>query len=78
MRVMSIFLSLILAGCGSADDAATQAEDREPAEDLETVFDPLVGTIDKANEVEGLVMQQKQQMDDALKRMEGETEDADQ
>ena len=37
-----------------------------------------VGTIDKANEVEGLVMQQKQQMDDALKRMEGETEDADQ
>lgn len=72
MKFTAIILCLVLAGCGSSEDAATEAED------IETIFDPLVETIDKAAEVEDLVFQQKQDMDDALKRMEGETDDTDQ
>jgi hypothetical protein len=72
MKFIAVVLSLVLAGCGSSDDAATEAEDRE------TVFDPMIETLEKAEAVEDLVMQQKKDMDAALDRMEGETDDTPQ
>ena len=69
MKFIVVIVVLVLAGCTSSDDAATEAEDRE------TVFDPMIETIDKAEEVEDLIMQQKKDMDAALDRMEGETQD---
>ena len=70
MKFLTVFLCLILFACGSAKEEATEVEDKE------TVFDPLVETIDKAKEVEDVVMQQKQQMDDALREAEGESDDS--
>jgi len=78
MKCFSIFLLLMLVGCGSSEDTETDTTDATEAQDVETVFDPLLESIDKAKAVEGIVMQQKQQMDEALKKMEGETDDSDQ
>ncbi len=78
MKCFSIFLLLMLVGCGSSEDTETDTTDATEAQDVETVFDPLIESIDKAKAVEGIVMQQKQQMDEALKKMEGETDDSDQ
>lgn len=78
MKNFSIFLLLMLVGCGSSEDAETDTTDATEAQDVETVFDPLIESIDKAKAVEDIVMQQKQQMDEALKKMEGETDDSDQ
>ena len=78
MKCFSIFLLLMLVGCGSSEDTETDTTDATEAQDVETVFDPLLESIDKAKAVEDIVMQQKQQMDEALKKMEGETDDSDQ
>lgn len=78
MKCFSIFLLLMLVGCGSSEDTETDTTDATEAQDVETVFDPLIESIDKAKAVEGIVLQQKQQMDEALKKMEGETDDSDQ
>jgi hypothetical protein len=74
MKFLAIIVCLtltILTACGSSDEGSAEAEDKE------TIFDPMVETIDKAAEVEGLVMQQKADMDEALRRAEGEVDDAD-
>ncbi len=74
MKFAAIILCLtltILTACGSPDEGSAEAEDKE------TVFDPMVETIDKAAEVEDLVMQQKADMDEALRRAEGDVDDAD-
>ena len=68
--IMCLTLTMLTA-CGSPDEGSAEAEDKE------TVFDPMVETIDKAAEVEDLLMQQKVDMDEALKRAEGEIDDAD-
>ena len=78
MKCYSIFLLLLLVGCGSSEDTETDTTDATEAQDVETVFDPLIESIDKAKAVEDIVMLQKQQMDEALKKMEGETDDSDQ
>jgi len=78
MKCYSIFLLLLLVGCGSSEDTETDTTDATETQDVETVFDPLIESIDKAKAVEDIVMQQKQQMDEALKKMEGETDDSDQ
>jgi hypothetical protein len=74
MKFAAIIMCLtltILTACGSSDEGSAEAEDKE------TVFDPMVETIDKAAEVEDLLMQQKADMDEALRRAEGEVDDAD-
>ena len=78
MKFISIFLLLVTVACGSSENTATEATEAEETQDTETVFDPLLETIDKAKAVEDIVMQQKQQMDEALKEMEDETDDSDQ
>ncbi len=73
MRILTLFMfCLTLSACGNepADDATT-------IEDEETVFDPLIESVDKAKGVEDTVMQQKKDMDEAMKRMEDGTQDPD-
>lgn len=67
-----IMFCLMLTACGNepADDAASN-------EDQETVFDPLIESVEKAKVVEDTVMQQKKDMDEAMKRMEEGTDDPD-
>ncbi len=79
MKVCSIVLFLMLVGCSSPDEAETktEAENKTAVEDRATVFDPLVQALDKAKAVEDIVMQQKRDMDAALKRLEGEEEDSE-
>lgn len=62
---------LVISACsGSPDGSGSAAEDEERPEDRETVFDPMVGTIDRAKGVEDLNMQRKDEMDRALEEQE--------
>ena len=73
MRTLTLILFwLMLSACSKepADDAASE-------EDQETVFDPLIESVDKAKDVEDTVLQQKEDMDEAMRQMEEGTEDPD-
>ena len=58
--------SLLLAGCGQPAEEVDyeDADDQDEAE--ETVFDPMVGTMDRAAGVEDLGMDRKDEMDEAI------------
>ena len=71
MRLFPIFLFFTLVGCEPPENTDTEAT----AEDLETVFDPLAESLQKAREVEDIVLQQKLKMDAALEQMDGESDD---
>ncbi len=75
MKLFSIALIFLLAGCGSSEDTASKSNETGGEASRESVFDPMVESLDKAREVEDVVMQQKQQMDEALLRMEGAADD---
>jgi hypothetical protein len=64
--------AILLAGCGGADEAADSAADggspEASAEREETVFDPMVGTMDRARGIEDLGMSRKDEMDAALEQ----------
>lgn len=62
---LSLCAAFIVA-CGSEDSAKVEA----PV-DKETVFDPMVDTIDRAKEVEALTEQRKADLDKALEAAEG-------
>lgn len=67
----AILACLVLTACGGAsDDPKSGAEE-------EKVFDPLIQSVDKAKAVEDTVLQQKEDMDEAMKRMEEGGEDPD-
>ena len=73
MRILTLIMfCLTLSACGNepADDAASK-------EDEETVFDPLIESVDKAKGVEDTVMQQKEDMDEAMQQMEEGMEEPD-
>jgi hypothetical protein len=72
MRIIALTLCLTLLGCGSSSDPET-----EEVEDKETVFDPLVENLDKANAVEEQIMEQKRQMDKAIAESEGVSDDTE-
>jgi len=58
---LALFVSLlVLTGCGSAE--------KEEAD--ESVFDPMVESIDKAKQVEDAALKHKEEMDKRLKEME--------
>ncbi len=64
MRILMLALCLTIMGCGGGSDSAKEEADKE------SVFDPLVGNIDKAMEVEKQIMEQKDQLDQAIKDAE--------
>ncbi|AMN47851.1 hypothetical protein ACG33_12225 [Steroidobacter denitrificans] len=67
-----MFAWLLLAACGSSQAPASR--DAEPADSpdvRETVLDDMVGTMDRAREVEDITRQHKQALDRALERAEG-------
>lgn len=67
MRVLILALCMTIVGCGGGSD--TDAEN-EAEEDKETVFDPLVGNIDKAKDVENQLMEHKDRTDQAVAESE--------
>jgi hypothetical protein len=64
MRILLIALILALAGCGSGSNSSAEREDRE------TVFDPMISSIDKAKQVEDQIMERKRRMDEAVRNLE--------
>jgi hypothetical protein len=74
MRILALALILTVASCGGPEPTGngdTGSEERDN-EEQETVFDPLVGTIDTARKVEDQVMGQKRQLDEALREAEND------
>ena len=55
-----------LCGCGSADQAEPAKSDTDAPVKEEGVFDPMVGTMDRAKAVEGAGMSRKDEMDQRL------------
>jgi hypothetical protein len=78
MRIFMLAICLALAGCGGGESSE---DGKEAEEDKETVFDPLIGTLDKANAVEGQLMDSKDRTDQAIAESElatdGSEEDQD-
>ena len=72
MRILILAFCLTLIGCGGGADSE---ENEKPEEDRETVFDPLVGSIDKAKAVEDQLMQSKDRTDQAIAEAEGTADD---
>jgi Prokaryotic membrane lipoprotein lipid attachment site len=66
--LLLLSLALTLAGCGGTD--ANDARSHEPPPVKDTVFGPLVGTMDKARGVQDTVMKQKEENDKAIERNE--------
>ncbi len=67
MKILILAMCLTLVGCGGGESAD---ESNEVVEDKETIFDPLVGTLDKANAVEGQLMDSKDRTDRAIAESE--------
>lgn len=59
MKAFIPVVALLLCGCGGADDREAAAEPAQP-------FDDLTETIDRAEQVEEQLQQQKERMDRAL------------
>ncbi len=66
MKIVLMTLVLLLAGC---------SDDEQPRES--EVFDDLTGTIDRAEEVEKKVMEQKERLDEALRDAEQPPDEQD-
>ena len=60
---MLVTLSLCALACGSG-----QPDDDSRAEAESGVFDPMVDTLDRAEQVEDLSQDRKRQLDDALEQ----------
>jgi len=67
MKLIHVFLlglsGLVVASCGGSK--TEPAEPAEPAKS-ETVFDPMVETLDKARAVQDLDLEHKRQLDEQL------------
>jgi uncharacterized lipoprotein len=75
MLVAAAFAVLGLAACGGASPDPDEARDEEASEE-ETVFDDMQQTKDRARAVEGVTMEHKRGIDEAIEESEaGETEE---
>jgi hypothetical protein len=63
-------LLLLLGGCGSAEQAEPSRTAPEAPVEEEGVFDPMVGTMDRAKAVEGVGASRKEEMDKRLEQAE--------
>lgn len=69
-RVLIVLLASALQfGCGG-DEGASERDSPTPVE--ETVFGDTVSTLDKANAVQGTVLEQKEELDRAIDESEGQ------
>jgi hypothetical protein len=75
--LLGLGLSVLLVGCGSPESsvatesaATAERERRQAAEERETVFDPMISTMDRAKGVEDINMNRKAEMDAALEEQE--------
>ncbi|MDH4049657.1 MAG: hypothetical protein OEW68_17845 [Gammaproteobacteria bacterium] len=66
--LIALLICIGLTSCGGESSS-------EKNEEKETVFDPLIQSVDKAKAVEDTVLQQKKDMDEAMKRMEDGADD---
>lgn len=64
MRIFIMALCLIIMGCGGGADSAKAEADKE------NVFDPLLENLAKAKDIERQVMEQKDQLDQAIRDAE--------
>ena len=70
--LLGLFMSWVLIGCGSPDPAATaeraerDRERREAAAERETVFDPMLSTMDRAKGVNDINQDRNDRLGDAL------------
>ena len=67
-RLLTLTLTTALGACGS--DSA----DKE-REDVETLFDPLTETLDRAEDVEDMSLEHKKAMDERMRQMEEGADD---
>lgn len=73
MRLVLLTMCLTITACGGPDASEAEAE-----ADQETVFDPLVDSHNKAQEVEQVVIDQKRDLDAAIEQQEqGNSSDKD-
>ena len=68
MKYAFLLASLMLFGCGV--EGTVETVETADEKDRETVFDPYVNALDKANNVEDQVLQHKEDMDKRLREME--------
>ncbi|GMR17021.1 MAG: hypothetical protein BMS9Abin32_074 [Gammaproteobacteria bacterium] len=68
MKVLLLVLTLSIVSCGgsSGDSSGSGGGEQAVKEDKETIFDPMLSTIDKANAVEGINMKAKDDLDRAI------------
>jgi hypothetical protein len=64
--VMGAMLALTACGGGSATDAGSAKQQQQAEPPKETVFDPMISTMDRAKGVEDLNMSRKADMDAAI------------
>ena len=63
--------AVLIVGCGSPDSASEgPAESEAPANKEEGVFDPLVGTLDRAESVNDISDSRKEEMDQQIEGAE--------
>jgi hypothetical protein len=67
--ILAIMLALSLHAC-AGDEQASARPEPPPVE--ETVFGDMVGTMDKARDVEDAMKQQKEERDRAMEESEGQ------
>jgi hypothetical protein len=56
----------LLVGCSNPDDVVDYEDEGDEGEVEETVFDPMVDSMDRAAGVEDLGMDRKAEMDEAI------------
>jgi hypothetical protein len=75
----AIALAVLLAGCGAppAEDENAAAPEPGSQEAEETVFDDMIQTQDRARAVEGVLMDSKRDLDEAIDHAEEDPDEAE-
>ena len=69
MKLLLLILLIFLVGCGGRESAETSRDDARATQD-ESVFDPMVQTMDQAKGVEQLSADRKRELDREIEASE--------